>query len=77
MNRFVLVTCMLGVVLNLLCLSPVSAEERLRVTGSGVSFPFPLYSTWFKSFSNTRKNANLDYQTKDSGAGVLDLINQS
>ena len=24
------------------------AQERVRLTGSGASFPFPLYSAWFK-----------------------------
>lgn len=77
MNKFGFVTCMLGLVLNLVCLSPASAEEKLRLTGSGASFPFPLYSAWFKSFSKTHKNANIDYQAKGSGAGVLDLINHT
>ena len=77
MNKFGVVICMLGVVLNLACLSPASAEEKLRITGSGASFPFPLYSAWFKSFSKTQKNANIDYQAKGSGAGVLDFINRT
>ena len=77
MNKVGIVTCMLGVVLNLACLSPASAEEKLRITGSGASFPFPLYSAWFKSFSKTQKNANIDYQAKGSGAGVLDFINRT
>ena len=77
MKKFGLITCMLAVVLNLVCLSPASAEEKLRITGSGASFPFPLYSAWFKSFSKTQKNANIDYQAKGSGAGVLDFINRT
>ena len=77
MNKFGFVTCMLGVVLNLVCLSPASAEERLRLTGSGASFPFPLYSLWFKDFSHMHKNASIDYQAKGSGAGILDFINHT
>jgi phosphate transport system substrate-binding protein len=76
MKKFGLVTCMLGVVLNL-CLNPVSAEDKIRLTGSGASFPFPLYSAWFKGFSKDHKNANIDYQAKGSGAGILDLINHT
>jgi len=49
----------------------------MRLTGSGASFPFPLYSAWFKDFSRTHKNANIDYQAKGSGAGVLDFINHT
>jgi phosphate transport system substrate-binding protein len=77
MNKFGIITCTLGVVLNLACLSTASAEEKLRITGSGASFPFPLYSAWFKSYSKTHKNANIDYQAKGSGAGVLDFINHT
>jgi len=77
MNKFGIVTCALGVVLNLACLSPASAEETMRLTGSGASFPFPLYSAWFKNFSKTQKNANIDYQAKGSGAGILDFTNHT
>ena len=76
-NKFGIVTIMLAVALNLVSLSPASAEEKLRITGSGASFPFPLYSAWFKSFSKTHKNANIDYQAKGSGAGGLDFINRT
>ena len=68
---------MFGVFINLFVLSPASADEKLRVTGSGASFPFPLYSAWFKNFSRDHKNANIDYQAKGSGAGVLDFINHT
>ena len=77
MKKIGIVTCMLGVVLGLASVNPASAEEKLRITGSGASFPFPLYSAWFKSFSKTQKNANIDYQAKGSGAGVLDFINRT
>ena len=77
MKKIGIVTCMLGVVLVLASVNPASAEEKLRITGSGASFPFPLYSAWFKSFSKTQKNANIDYQAKGSGAGVLDFINRT
>ncbi|MEW6039747.1 MAG: phosphate ABC transporter substrate-binding protein PstS [Pseudomonadota bacterium] len=53
------------------------ADERVRLTGSGASFPFPLYSAWFKRFSNERKNVTIDYQAKGSGAGIQDFINRT
>ena len=77
MKKVGLLACMFGIILNLACLSPASAEEKFRLIGSGASFPFPLYSAWFKSFSKTQKNANIDYQAKGSGAGVLDFINRT
>ena len=42
--------------------SPGSAQERLRLTGSGASFPFPLYSAWLKAFSGTHKGIAVDDQ---------------
>ena len=31
-------------------MSQANADD-LRLVGSGASFPFPIYSTWFKAFS--------------------------
>lgn len=46
-----------------------------RITGSGASFPFPLYSAWFKDFGQKSDGITVDYQSKGSGAGIQDLIN--
>lgn len=75
MKKIGLVAYMLGVILTLASLGPAVAQDRMRLTGSGASFPFPLYSVWFKNFSKEHKQANIDYQAKGSGAGILDLIN--
>ena len=53
--------------------SPALADVRL--TGSGASFPFPLYSAWFKDFSGKSDGVTVDYQSKGSGAGIQDFIN--
>src|SRR5215475_8394607 len=53
------------------------AQERVRLTGSGASFPFPLYSAWVKSFSGKQATISVDYQAKGSGAGVQDFINRT
>ena len=53
--------------------SPALADTRL--TGSGASFPFPLYSAWFKDFSGKSDGVTVDYQSKGSGAGIQDFIN--
>lgn len=54
--------------------SPALADVRL--TGSGASFPFPLYSAWFKDFSSKSDGVTVDYQSKGSGAGIQDFINK-
>ncbi len=55
---------------------PVCAES-LRLTGSGASFPFPLYATWFKTFNKANPEVLIDYQAKGSGAGIKDFINHT
>ena len=57
-------------------MSQANADD-LRLVGSGASFPFPLYSTWFKAFSQKTPGVTVDYQAKGSGAGIQDLINNT
>ncbi len=66
-----------GLAALLLSTPPAGAQDRVRLTGSGASFPFPLYSAWFKSFSSTSKSISVDYQAKGSGAGIQDFINHT
>jgi phosphate transport system substrate-binding protein len=73
MKKSILIAAMFAIV-NLVCLNTASAEERLRLTGSGATFPYPLYSVWFKNVSQL-KSVQIDYQPKGSGAGINDLIN--
>lgn len=57
-------------------MSQANADD-LRLVGSGASFPFPIYSTWFKAFSQKTPGVTVDYQAKGSGAGIQDLINNT
>jgi phosphate transport system substrate-binding protein len=69
-----------GVVFLLFCLvisPPLFAQDRIRLTGSGASFPFPLYGQWFKDYSKARNTVTIDYQAKGSGAGIRDFINNT
>jgi len=54
-----------------------SASADLKLIGSGASFPAPLYAKWFKDFSAATKGVRVDYQSKGSGAGIQDFINQT
>src|SRR5262249_52334077 len=51
--------------------------QEIRLIGSGASFPFPIYSAWFKDFSRKNKGVTVDYQAKGSGAGIQDFINRT
>ena len=57
--------------------TPQANAADLRLIGSGASFPFPLYSAWFKDFSKKTAGVTVDYQAKGSGAGIQDLINKT
>lgn len=54
--------------------SATFAEVKLQ--GSGASFPFPIYSKWFKDFSKQAEDVRVDYQSKGSGAGIQDFTNE-
>lgn len=55
---------------------PALAQSDTRLTGSGASFPFPIYSAWFKDFSSKSDGITVDYQSKGSGAGIQDYLNK-
>ncbi len=54
-----------------------ACADSMRLTGSGASFPFPLYTTWFKAYHKANPSAFVDYQAKGSGAGIKDFINHT
>lgn len=61
-----------------LCASMAApARADVRAIGSGASFPFPIYSAWFKDFSKQNDGVTIDYQAKGSGAGIQDFINRT
>ncbi|MET3599945.1 phosphate ABC transporter substrate-binding protein PstS [Martelella mangrovi] len=52
----------------------VAQAQDVQLTGSGASFPFPLYSAWFKDFGQ-KTGIEVNYQSKGSGAGIEDFTN--
>jgi phosphate transport system substrate-binding protein len=67
----------LAVTVSLCATSLAFADESVRLTGSGASFPAPIYLTWFKDFSKKNAGVTVDYQSKGSGAGVQDFLNNT
>jgi phosphate transport system substrate-binding protein len=51
-----------------------SAEERLRVTGAGATFPYPLYLKWMSEFQKVFPRFEMNYQSIGSGAGIKQLL---
>ena len=70
LKSIAIIGCLLAVGFS----SIVSADVKLQ--GSGASFPSPIYAKWFKDFSKANKGVRVDYQSKGSGAGIQDFINQ-
>ena len=76
MKRFMFaMTC--AAALALASSASALAQEKIRLTGSGASFPAPLYLAWFKDLNKKNPNLTVDYQPKGSGAGVQDFLNKT
>jgi len=67
----------LAAVVTLTITSVSFSADRVRLTGSGASFPAPIYLGWFKSLNKANPNLIVDYQSKGSGAGVQDFLNKT
>jgi len=48
-----------------------------KLQGAGASFPAPLYTKWFRDFSNAQGNVQIDYQSVGSGSGVKSFIDKT
>jgi phosphate transport system substrate-binding protein len=46
------------------------AQGALLINGAGATFPYPIYSKWFDEFHKTHPNAQINYQSVGSGAGI-------
>ena len=73
MRRFPISILVIG--LALAFTGPTPAQDNVRLTGSGATFPFPIYSTWFKSFSGKSRASRWTTRDKGSGAGIQDFLN--
>jgi phosphate transport system substrate-binding protein len=53
---------------------PAPAAAPVTLQGSGASFPAPIYSRWFKEFSDENPSIRVNYQATGSGAGIKAFI---
>lgn len=53
------------------------AAAPVKLQGAGASFPAPLYTRWFKHYSDTHDGAQIDYQSVGSGSGVKAVIDNT
>ncbi len=54
-----------------------SGGNGVKLQGAGASFPAPLYTKWFKNFSGSRPDVQVDYQSVGSGSGVKSVIDKT
>ncbi len=54
-----------------------NAADLVKLQGAGASFPAPLYFKWFKSYSRTHSNVQIDYQSVGSGSGVKSFMDKT
>ena len=71
---------LIGILISLLVTlsaNAVAQGRELRISGAGASFPFPLYSAWFRHYNRITLGVRISYQSVGSGAGVRNLINRT
>jgi phosphate transport system substrate-binding protein len=54
---------------------PATAETALK--GAGATFPYPLYSKWFKDYAAVDPSVSFSYDANGSGAGIKGITEQS
>jgi ABC-type phosphate transport system substrate-binding protein len=54
-----------------------SPDAKVKLQGSGASFPAPLYSAWFKDYSTAHPAVDVDYQSLGSSAGVKTIVEKT
>lgn len=53
--------------------SMASTANQL-INGAGASFPYPLYSKWFKTYNTKHPEIRINYQSIGSGGGVRQVM---
>src|SRR5262249_4087167 len=54
-----------------------NAAGSVKLQGAGASFPAPIYSKWFKAYSNSHNDVQIDYQSVGSGSGVKSFMDKT
>ena len=50
---------------------------QTRLSGTGATFPEPLYKEWISDYQKTHPDVQIDYQGKGSGAGVAGITDKT
>jgi len=75
--RYPFLTAVLVAVSSALMVNTPLQAREIRITGTGASFPFPIYSAWFRHYNRITDGVRINYQSVGSGTGVRNLINRT
>jgi phosphate transport system substrate-binding protein len=69
-------TCLMAATVAVLALAaPAHAAEK--ITGTGASFPAPLYAKWVDAYNKANPNVAVEYISTGSGAGISGITNRT
>lgn len=51
-------------------LAPAMLLAQTKITGAGATFPNPIYTKWFDEYKKIHPEAEINYQSQGSGAGI-------
>ncbi|MBW8869106.1 MAG: extracellular solute-binding protein, partial [Acidobacteria bacterium] len=55
---------------TVLALTAALAAQTVQITGSGATFPAPVYQKWFSEYNKLHSDVQINYQPVGSGAGI-------
>ena len=71
-------TASVVIALVMVCVgTPGRTADFVRLQGAGASFPAPLYLKWFKGYSASHRNVQIDYQSVGSGSGIKSFTDRT
>jgi phosphate transport system substrate-binding protein len=50
--------------------------KTIQINGAGATFPYPIYTAWFAEYAKLKPDAQINYLSIGSGAGVQQLLDQ-
>jgi len=67
------------ITLTLICLCTIAGEAFAGTVlqGAGATFPYPLYSKWFKDYAAVDSEVSFNYQAIGSGGGIKQVLAQT
>jgi phosphate transport system substrate-binding protein len=78
--RWTALFCCICIVLTLVACNnktPGAAGSGVKLQGAGASFPAPFYTKWFKTYSSSHPDVQVDYQSVGSGSGKKSVIDKT